>query len=71
MSIEPNTIKRRGVGLRGYDPDRASSGFTLFAPNQFPNAESGMVFLIDRRSAQTLGVTIPPDGVAQVTEWVE
>jgi hypothetical protein len=29
--IEPNTIKRRGIGLRGYDPDRASPGFTLFA----------------------------------------
>src|SRR6516225_2836449 len=30
--IEPNTIKRRGVGFRGYDPDRAFPGFTLFAP---------------------------------------
>jgi hypothetical protein len=32
MSIEPNTIKRRGTGFRGYDPQRASSGSTLFAP---------------------------------------
>jgi hypothetical protein len=30
--IEPNTIKRRGTGFRGYDPDRACPGFTLFAP---------------------------------------
>ena len=26
--IDPMTIKRRGVGLRGYDPDRAFRGFT-------------------------------------------
>jgi hypothetical protein len=31
-TIEPNTIKRRGTGLRGYDPRRAAPGFTLFAP---------------------------------------
>lgn len=30
--IEPNPIKRRGVGFRGYDPERAFPGFTLFAP---------------------------------------
>ena len=30
--IEPATIKRRGVGLRGHDPDRAFAGFTLFSP---------------------------------------
>src|SRR6516162_240890 len=42
--IEPNTIKRRGVGFRGYDPDRASPGFTLFAPSANTNKT---VFLID------------------------
>jgi hypothetical protein len=31
-SIEPNTIKRRGVGFHGYDPARAFPGFTMFAP---------------------------------------
>jgi hypothetical protein len=41
---EPNTIKRRGVGLRGYDPDRAFPGFTLFVP--FSNANK-TVYLID------------------------
>src|SRR4051812_40105967 len=30
--IEPNAVKRRGVGLRGHDPERAFQGFTLFAP---------------------------------------
>lgn len=40
--IEPNTIKRRGVGLRGYDPDRASPGFTVFTP-----LTSKTVYLID------------------------
>lgn len=31
--IEPNTIRRRGVGFRGYDPARAFIGYTLIAPN--------------------------------------
>src|ERR1700722_352765 len=31
-AIEPSTIRRRGVGFRGYDPDRAFAGFTLFSP---------------------------------------
>lgn len=32
QSIEPNTIKRRGTGFHGYDPQRTSPGLTLFAP---------------------------------------
>src|SRR5260370_5635849 len=43
VTIDPNTIRRRGVGFRGYDPRRASPGFTLFAPLSGP----GMVYLID------------------------
>jgi hypothetical protein len=43
--IEPNTIKRRGVGLRGHDPARAFSGFTLFAPDGKPDNKT--VYLID------------------------
>ena len=31
-AVEQNTIKRRGVGLIVSDPERASPGFTLFAP---------------------------------------
>jgi len=42
--IEPNTIKRRGVGFRGYDPEHASPGFTLFAPTATTNKT---VYLID------------------------
>jgi hypothetical protein len=42
--LEPNTIKRRGVGFRGYDPDRAFPGFTLFAPSANTNKT---VYLID------------------------
>ena len=41
-SIEPNTIKRRGVGFRGYDPQRAFQGSTLFAP-----LGGNMVYLVD------------------------
>jgi hypothetical protein len=40
--VEQNRVRRAGVGLRAYDPERASPGFTLFAPPA-PNA----VFLID------------------------
>ena len=42
--MEPNTIKRRGTGLRAYDPDRAYRGFTLFAPSSITNRT---VYLID------------------------
>src|SRR5262245_8879004 len=42
--IESITIKRRGVGFRGYDPDRAFPGFTLFTPLPTTNRT---VYLID------------------------
>jgi hypothetical protein len=31
-AVEQNTLKRRGVGLRACDPERACPGYTLFAP---------------------------------------
>src|SRR5262249_41560626 len=31
-TVEQNTLKRRGVGLRACDPERACPGYTLFAP---------------------------------------
>jgi arylsulfotransferase ASST len=40
--IEPNTIKRRGTGFRGYDPQRASPGSTLFA-----SQNGNGVYLVD------------------------
>src|ERR1700730_19336948 len=30
--VEQNTTKRRGVGLRAFNPELASPGFTLFSP---------------------------------------
>ena len=42
--IEPVTVKRRGVGLRGHDPDRAFASFTLFSPLPSNNKA---VYLID------------------------
>jgi outer membrane protein assembly factor BamB len=41
--IDQNTIRRRGVGLRGLDAARASAGLTLFAPMM----GDGTVFLVD------------------------
>src|ERR1700681_2384226 len=49
ITIDPNTIRRRGVGFRGYDPQRASPGFTLFAPL----TGQGLVYLIDMRGNVT------------------
>lgn len=43
-TIDPNTIRRRGVGVRGHDPSRAFEGYTLFAPTAPPNKT---VYLID------------------------
>jgi Arylsulfotransferase (ASST) len=43
-AIEQNTLKRRGVGLLASDPERASRGFTLFAPLFVQNRN---VYLID------------------------
>ena len=41
--VDQNTIRRRGVGLRGLDASRASAGLTLFAPM----LGDGTVYLID------------------------
>src|SRR6202023_3782296 len=43
-AVEQNTLKRRGIGLRACDPERASPGFTLFAPHFVENRN---VYLID------------------------
>src|SRR5215470_3336094 len=43
-AIEQNTLKRRGVGLRACEPDRAFAGFTLFAPHFVENRN---VYLIN------------------------
>ena len=44
IGMEPNAIKRRGIGLRGHDPARAFQGFTLFTPSSPTNKT---VYLID------------------------
>jgi arylsulfotransferase ASST len=43
-AVEPNTLKRRGVGLRACDTERACPGYTLFAPCFEQNRT---VYLID------------------------
>jgi hypothetical protein len=43
VGIEPNAIKRRGTGFRGYDRERASPGYTLFTPT----TAGGLVVVID------------------------
>src|SRR5215831_3600110 len=57
--IEPTTIKRRGVGLRGHDPERAFAGFTLFSPLPSNNKT---VYLIDMQGnvVHTWQMPYPP-----------
>src|SRR6516165_6640451 len=59
VGIEQNTIKRRGVGLRGYDQARAFPGFTLFAPAANTNKT---VYLIDLQGnvVHTWDMSYPP-----------
>jgi hypothetical protein len=63
--IEPNTIGRRGTGLRGCDPNRASPGLTLFAP-QFGRA----IHLIDLdgRLVHSWDLPEPPGLYGYLTE---
>ena len=65
--IDPMTIKRRGVGLRGYDPDRAFPGFTLFAPLPTTNKT---VYLVDMQGkvVHTWNMPYPPGQSAYLTE---
>jgi hypothetical protein len=65
--VEPSTIKRRGTGLRGYDPERAFSGFTLFSPLPTTNKT---VYLIDMLGnvVHTWNVPYPPGQSGYLTE---
>ena len=64
--IEQMTIKRRGVGFRGYDPARASPGFTLFTPSAETNKT---VYLIDLRGEVVHTWEMPyPPGYGYLTE---
>ena len=42
MTVDQNTLRRRGSGLIAYDPDAASPGYTLFAPL----TGTGQVYLV-------------------------
>ena len=66
-SIEPNTIRRRGVGFHGYDPARAFPGFTLYAPYTNPNKT---VYLIDMQGnvVHTWEMPYPPGLYGYLTD---
>src|SRR6516165_9828239 len=66
-TIEPSTIKRRSVGLRGYDPKRAFTGFTLFSPLPTTNKT---VYLVDMLGnvAHTWNMPYPPGQSGYLTE---
>ena len=65
-AIDPNTIRRRGIGFRGYDPKRAWPGLTLFAPI----TGGGMVYLIDLQGnvTHTWKMPHPPGLYGYLTE---
>jgi uncharacterized protein (UPF0248 family) len=66
-AIEQNTLKRRGVGLRAFNSERASEGFTLFAPHFVENRS---VYLIDLQGkvAHTWDMPYPPGLSGYLTE---
>jgi arylsulfotransferase ASST len=66
-AIEQNTLKRRGVGLIASDPERASPGFTLFAPHFVQNKS---VYLIDLtgKVVHTWDMPYPPGLSGYLTE---
>lgn len=45
VNVNQNTLRRRGVGLRAFDPQKSFPGFTLFAPL----TGKGEVYLINLR----------------------
>jgi hypothetical protein len=65
--VEPATVKRRGVGLRGHDPDRAFAGFTLFSP--LPSSDR-TVYLIDMQGnvVHTWQMPYPPGQSGYLTD---
>jgi hypothetical protein len=65
--IERLTIRRRGVGLRGYDPERAFAGFTLFSPLSSSNKT---VYLVDMLGnvVHTWTMPYPPGQSGYLTE---
>jgi len=66
-AIEQNTLKRRGVGLRACEPERAAPGFTLFAPHFVENRS---VYLIDLQGeiVHTWNLPYPPGLSGYLTE---
>jgi hypothetical protein len=66
-AVEQNTLKRRGIGLIACDPERASPGFTLFAPHF---AENTTVYLVDLqgRVVHTWNMPYPPGLSGYLTE---
>jgi uncharacterized protein (UPF0248 family) len=65
-TLEQNTVKRRGVGLRMLNPERASPGFTLFAPLIYQN----VVHLINLKGdvVHTWNLPYPPGLSGYLTE---
>ena len=63
--VDQNPIRRRGTGLRALDVDRASPGFTMFAP-----AREQVVYLIDLHGTvvHTWKMPYPPGLYGYLTE---
>jgi uncharacterized protein (UPF0248 family) len=66
-AVEQNALRRRGIGLRASDPERASPGFTLFAPHFVQNRT---VYLIDLQGnvVHTWEMPYPPGLSGYLTE---
>jgi hypothetical protein len=66
-AVEQNTLRRRGVGLRALDPERASAGYTLFAPHFVENRTSYLTDL-EGKVVHTWNMPYPPGLSGYLTE---
>ncbi|GHE73035.1 arylsulfotransferase ASST [Streptomyces sp. 2132.2] len=64
MTVEQNTLRRRGVGLIAHDPERSYGGYTLYTPI----TSAGEIHLVDieGRTAHTWNSPHPPGRQAQI-----
>ncbi|MFJ9549194.1 aryl-sulfate sulfotransferase [Streptomyces erythrochromogenes] len=64
MTVDQNTLRRRGVGLIAHDPERSHGGYTLYTPI----TSAGEIHLVDieGRTAHTWNSPHPPGRQAQL-----
>src|SRR5215831_17900178 len=69
-AVQQNTLKRRGVGLRAGGAERASPGFTLFAPRPVSVQRRGSSrSRLERQGALGSAPSGPPSSRYPAAQW--